>query len=76
MTEEQAEQLSQVSVTEDDDVVDPWTVTGKSETGIDYDKLISECIPIIIILFSIWSKRTGWLPHGKLLPPAMQISSV
>lgn len=53
MTEEQAEQLSQVSVTEDDDVVDPWTVTGKSETGIDYDKLISECIPIIIILFSI-----------------------
>jgi len=24
----------------DDDFVDPWTVTSKSETGIDYDKLI------------------------------------
>ncbi|CAB3246343.1 unnamed protein product [Arctia plantaginis] len=42
MTEEQAEQLSQVSVNEDDDIVDPWTVTGKSETGIDYDKLIKK----------------------------------
>ena len=25
---------------DDDDIVDPWTVTSKSETGIDYDKLI------------------------------------
>ena len=25
-----------------DDIVDPWTVTSKSDTGIDYDKLISE----------------------------------
>lgn len=25
----------------DDDVVDPWTVTSKSDAGIDYDKLIS-----------------------------------
>lgn len=25
---------------DDEDFVDPWTVTGKSETGIDYDKLI------------------------------------
>lgn len=27
---------------EEDDVVDPWNVVSKSETGIDYDKLISE----------------------------------
>lgn len=40
MTEEQTEQLKEMSVTEDDDFVDPWTVTGKSESGIDYDKLI------------------------------------
>lgn len=26
----------------DDDFVDPWTVVSKSESGIDYDKLISE----------------------------------
>ncbi|XP_049878063.1 tryptophan--tRNA ligase, cytoplasmic [Pectinophora gossypiella] len=38
MTEEQLNNLSVKD--EDDDVVDPWTVTGKSETGIDYDKLI------------------------------------
>lgn len=25
---------------EEDDIVDPWTVRGKSDTGIDYDKLI------------------------------------
>ena len=25
-----------------DDIVDPWTVTSKSDTGVDYDKLISE----------------------------------
>ncbi|XP_075982869.1 tryptophanyl-tRNA synthetase isoform X1 [Anticarsia gemmatalis] len=42
MTEEQAEQLNQMSVNDDDDFVDPWTVTGKSETGIDYDKLIKK----------------------------------
>jgi hypothetical protein len=40
-----AEALSDVKLTEagaDDDVVDPWNVTSKSDTGIDYDKLISE----------------------------------
>lgn len=25
----------------DDDIVDPWNVIGKSDGGIDYDKLIS-----------------------------------
>lgn len=28
---------------EGDDFVDPWNVTSKSETGVDYDKLISIC---------------------------------
>lgn len=27
--------------TEDEDIVDPWNVVGKADTGIDYDKLIS-----------------------------------
>lgn len=26
----------------DEDVVDPWNVVSKSQTGIDYDKLISK----------------------------------
>ncbi|XP_004921808.1 tryptophan--tRNA ligase, cytoplasmic [Bombyx mori] len=29
-----------IAIAEDEDFVDPWTVTGKSDTGIDYDKLI------------------------------------
>lgn len=27
---------------DDGDVVDPWNVTSTSETGVDYDKLISK----------------------------------
>jgi tryptophanyl-tRNA synthetase len=30
--------------TEEEDVVNPWNVISKSETGIDYDKLISKYI--------------------------------
>ncbi|KAL0819890.1 hypothetical protein ABMA28_007903 [Loxostege sticticalis] len=33
-------QVNNLSITDDDDIVDPWNVSGKSETGIDYDKLI------------------------------------
>lgn len=39
MTEEK---INELSISEEDDVVDPWNVAGKSQTGIDYDKLISE----------------------------------
>lgn len=42
-TTEKLEDIKIVDKTEDDcdeDVVDPWTVTSKSDTGIDYDKLI------------------------------------
>ena len=42
MAETVEEQVNKLAVNEDDDFVDPWTVTGKSETGIDYDKLISK----------------------------------
>lgn len=34
--------IKNVNMEDDDDVVDPWNVTSKSETGVDYDKLISE----------------------------------
>ncbi|XP_038206963.1 tryptophan--tRNA ligase, cytoplasmic [Zerene cesonia] len=34
------EQVNNLTVQEDDDLVDPWNVAGKSQTGIDYDKLI------------------------------------
>jgi hypothetical protein len=30
------------SVAEEDDIVNPWNVVSKSETGVDYDKLISK----------------------------------
>jgi tryptophanyl-tRNA synthetase len=30
------------SGTEEEDVVNPWNVVSKSETGVDYDKLISK----------------------------------
>lgn len=31
-----------VNSIEEDDFVDPWTVSSKSEKGLDYDKLISK----------------------------------
>lgn len=34
-----------------EDFVDPWTVSGTSETGIDYDKLIRKLIPILSLAF-------------------------
>lgn len=38
---------------EDDDIVNPWNVCGKSETGIDYDKLISNFLKTQIPLFML-----------------------
>ena len=40
--EQKIEQLNvqQESTEQEDDFVDPWTVTSQSDTGIDYDKLI------------------------------------
>lgn len=51
MTEEQINDLS----INDDDVVDPWNVAGKSQTGIDYDKLISKFMISPILCFSLMS---------------------
>lgn len=45
MTEELVKNMEEVSINhkseeQDDDIVDPWNVMGKSEAGVDYDKLI------------------------------------
>ena len=29
---------------EEEDIVDPWTVSSKSDKGVDYDKLIGELL--------------------------------
>lgn len=36
------ESLTLNATEQNDDFVDPWNVESKSDTGIDYDKLISE----------------------------------
>lgn len=33
---------SSTSAVDEEDFVDPWTVTSKSDTGVDYEKLISK----------------------------------
>ena len=55
---EVSEKLAQASVSEgpettepEDDFVDPWTVTSKSDSGIDYDKLISKSIHCFFFVF-------------------------
>lgn len=48
-------QLNKLSVNEDDDFVDPWTVAGKSETGIDYEKLISKYTFTLILQYYLVS---------------------
>lgn len=48
--------LEPKEVADKDDVVDPWNVCSKSETGIDYDKLISKRFLVCfspLITFSI-----------------------
>lgn len=44
MSGDLANHVSNLSMdkSEADDVVDPWTVVSTSETGVDYDKLISK----------------------------------
>lgn len=44
MTTENAQIREHASngLAEEDDVVTPWVVTSNNDTGIDYDKLISE----------------------------------
>lgn len=51
------EQISNLNINDDDDIVDPWNVAGKSETGIDYDKLISKFyMKLIKSLWVFWAK--------------------
>lgn len=46
MSFEISEKIAHMTFTEEqdntDDVVDPWNVVSKSDTGVDYDKLIRE----------------------------------
>jgi len=48
MANDTSEEMSKLAVdnaeaaVDDDDFVDPWNVTSKSSTGVDYDKLISK----------------------------------
>lgn len=41
MVEPSIENLT-IANNEEEDIVTPWSVEGKDEKGIDYDKLISE----------------------------------
>ncbi|XP_060805285.1 tryptophan--tRNA ligase, cytoplasmic [Amyelois transitella] len=62
------EQLNHLTLNDDDDVVNPWTVTGKSETGIDYDKLIKRfgSQKIDDELIARFEKVTGHKAHHLL----------
>lgn len=42
ITEAAVDALTLDSTEKDEDFVDPWNVESKSDTGIDYDKLIRE----------------------------------
>lgn len=43
IAEQAIEAIEAISIENDqDDFVDPWNVESKSDTGIDYDKLISK----------------------------------
>ena len=39
---------------EGEDIVDPWTVSTSSATGIDYDKLIGLCTILFTIVFTYY----------------------
>ena len=41
-TADVTKEVVDLKIENDDDVVDPWTVTTSSETGINYDKLIGK----------------------------------
>ncbi|KMQ97443.1 tryptophanyl-trna cytoplasmic [Lasius niger] len=55
-------------VTEDEDVVTPWTVTSTNDSGIDYDKLIKKfgSSKIDDELLARFEKITGKKPHHFL----------
>jgi hypothetical protein len=39
---ELVQQTEELSVKEEDDVINPWEVASKSDSGVDYDKLIGK----------------------------------
>merc|ERR1712088_697853 len=68
--EQKMEQLNvqQESAEQEDDFVDPWTVTSQSDTGIDYDKLIRKfgSSKIDDVLIQRMEKVTGKPVHHFL----------
>ncbi|XP_077296733.1 tryptophanyl-tRNA synthetase [Arctopsyche grandis] len=57
-----------LDVQEDDDIVDPWNVASKSDTGIDYEKLIKRfgCSKVDDELIARFEKVTGKPAHHLL----------
>lgn len=53
-----------------EDIVDPWTVTSKSDTGIDYDKLISKTLNFLIYFITkIVSLQRSLVVQKSMKPP-------
>lgn len=44
-----------INLNADEDFVDPWNVESQSDTGIDYDKLISKYFSLIYCIFNLIS---------------------
>lgn len=59
------EQNNEHQQNEDDDIVNPWNVVSKSQTGVDYDKLISRfgSSKIDDELLSLWEEVIGKPVH-------------
>lgn len=64
----QVENINENGTNEDEDVVTPWDVTSKKDTGIDYDKLIKKfgSSKIDDELITRFEKITGRKPHHFL----------
>ncbi|KAK0081427.1 hypothetical protein PV325_012200 [Microctonus aethiopoides] len=62
------EKLKVNNVNGDDDVVTPWNVESKNETGVDYDKLIQKfgCSKVDQVLLDRFEKLTGKPCHRFL----------
>ncbi|XP_012539913.1 tryptophan--tRNA ligase, cytoplasmic [Monomorium pharaonis] len=68
MEDAQVKERVSNGVTEEEDVVTPWTVTSVNDTGIDYDKLIKKfgSSKIDDELLARFEKITGKKPHHFL----------
>lgn len=55
-----------------EDFVDPWNVVSTSQTGIDYDKLISKSCNVTFVILPVklqpYNYREVWLFKNRLFP--------